>query len=595
MIEGEFSVDAGLKLASKTWPVEQGATRKGVVLFLHDLAEYTGVYDEFFADFAKSGFEVVSYDQRGSGLSIKDGRYAGITNEHFVFDDLNRIIVELFSQLSESGDKPYDGKFYLMGHGMGASIVLNYGVKGTYRERVDGYIAGGTWVALGNDVFSAWTLKVQLPLLSKVKPKSQFTRKLRWDKLTNDEEIANKLRNDVKIRHTFSAGQIDGCLDRASRLTNSVFVSKFIGRPVLLLHGSDDVIFPLSGAQQFFNLLQVEDKKMLVLKNFLHQPYNQIKEEREEYRTDIIDWLNEKSSGKSEYAEFSPKEPVTEESAKDVSESSAAPVAVVDQNPEETATPTATEEETTKDSAAVEDQTEPVKEETAQEEVATEEPIKDEPVQEEAATEEPTNENPATEELAKQEEGATEEPVAEEPTKDVVVGEEPVTEEPIEEETTTEEPIPEELSKEEVISEEPTEKLAEEPAKEEAVVEEPIEEPTEEPVTVDTKDDAATEQTKEEAATESIKEESTESAEQAGESKIDSEPTTESTTEAAALPESDKQESTEAADETETGSATETTPEPENTGSTPAPKPNTNTAKKNNKKKNNKKKGGKKK
>lgn len=78
-------------------------------------AEFIDSYTSFFTFLATSGYEVLSFDQRGAGKTSEKKKHWGSTNEKLVFADLEKFI-EL--QIEAHKDDTSPKQWFLIGHSM---------------------------------------------------------------------------------------------------------------------------------------------------------------------------------------------------------------------------------------------------------------------------------------------------------------------------------------------------------------------------------------------------------------------------------------------------------------------------------------------
>ena len=252
------------------------------------------------------GYEVNIFDQRGAPGKKTAKKDVGVTNEYLVFNDLDQIINELII-------KPkYNGLFILWGHSMGGAIILNYGVKGTHRDRVDGFIASAPLVEVEPTTAPSKLMSMLLPLLAKFMPKyKQKVPNLKVENLTSDPEQIEKIKKDMNS--TTSAEQMNDMLVRGKRLLNSIFVGKFVDRPVLVFHGYADKINDIFASKEFFKLLKVQDKSFVEYEGYYHELHHETKDRIEVYVKDVVGWLDkhEKTASAESLAAAGPVEAET--------------------------------------------------------------------------------------------------------------------------------------------------------------------------------------------------------------------------------------------------------------------------------------------
>ena len=87
-----YTAKDGQKLRVGEWGTEL-AQPKGKLVFNHGFTEHIGVFDNLFKRMVDNGYYVLALDQRGAGEQCQGKKY-GITNETFVYEDLNGVIKE---------------------------------------------------------------------------------------------------------------------------------------------------------------------------------------------------------------------------------------------------------------------------------------------------------------------------------------------------------------------------------------------------------------------------------------------------------------------------------------------------------------------
>lgn len=105
---------------------------KANLIMAHGITENLGIFTPTASFFAKNGFNIFRYDQRGHGKS--EGRRGDIEKYIYLCDDLNQI-VKFVKQ------KYFNLPTFVIGHSMGGETVLLFGVK--YPRKVDGLLATG--------------------------------------------------------------------------------------------------------------------------------------------------------------------------------------------------------------------------------------------------------------------------------------------------------------------------------------------------------------------------------------------------------------------------------------------------------------------
>lgn len=241
---------------------------KATVILTHGIAEHSGRYSELVLSLNQAGYRVVRYDLRGHGQT--EGARGKLKSYMQPVEDLHQLI------LNEK--KEHDIPLYLFGHSMGGLIVLMYGV--TYHD-VDGIISSAAASYFVKDV--APFKFIGYKWLNWVKLKTNFAD----HKLSSIREVEERYIEDplnLKYYYISLAGGM--MLGGVSYLNKNL--SKF-NAPVLVLHGAKDEIVPPTFSQRFFDLINVDDKKIKFYNNSLHEILNDI--EQDQVRNDIVAWL----------------------------------------------------------------------------------------------------------------------------------------------------------------------------------------------------------------------------------------------------------------------------------------------------------------
>lgn len=112
-----LTAEDGVRLRAGHWPSEQG---KGTVLLMQGRTEYLEKYRIFANDLVNSGYDILSLDWRGQGLSERLHPNARLSHVP-AFTDYQRDVVELVATAQEL-DLPRP--WHLLAHSMGGTIGL---------------------------------------------------------------------------------------------------------------------------------------------------------------------------------------------------------------------------------------------------------------------------------------------------------------------------------------------------------------------------------------------------------------------------------------------------------------------------------------
>ncbi len=248
------------ELHGRSWTV---ADAKAAVVVVHGLAEHSGRYEHVAAALNSAGYAVYAWDIRGHGNSpgfpghIEGGAQAPI-------DDL----VAQCTEVARS-----HGKVFVLAHSMGTLIALP-AVAAMPSGTVDGLILS-----------AIATMSTQALLESLLGGKG-----IPAEWLSRDTEVVKAYVEDPLVFHEAIPDELLGL--SAEAVQKALDAIPLITVPVLLLHGLEDKVCDMAGAQQAHAQLIVRDKTLKVYDGLYHEILNE--PEKEQVIGDIVSWLEER-------------------------------------------------------------------------------------------------------------------------------------------------------------------------------------------------------------------------------------------------------------------------------------------------------------
>ena len=190
MIEEAYQIisTGGIRLHSNSW-VPQKET-KAVVCLVHGLGYHMDAYQNLTGLFEESGIAYFSFDLRGHGLS--EGKKGHGTVVQFL-DDIQELVISARKEFTEL-------PIFLMGIGMGGTLVINYLLK-LISSEIKGVIIHDPWLEIPKESLelsdnAASILHKLIPTLS-VSHKLLRTSAVENDKLTHNK-VSLQLFYDLK-------------------------------------------------------------------------------------------------------------------------------------------------------------------------------------------------------------------------------------------------------------------------------------------------------------------------------------------------------------------------------------------------------------
>lgn len=272
---GYFTGKDGSQLYEQWWRPEDP---KAVVALVHGYAEHSGRYAHVAETFVENGYAVYSYDHRSHGKS--DGNKTFISSFDDVVDELDLFMEHIEPRV---GDLP----FFVLGHSMGGLILSLY--MAHHQPPVKGVILTGPYVEVNENVPS-WLVSMS-SIVGKLLPYLP-TIGLDYRLVSRDPEMLAKHQADPYIHHGKLPARTGAEMNQAVQKINGMMEQ--ITAPLLVMHGSDDQIAPVSGSKKVHARASTDDKSLKIYDGLYHEILNEL--EREEVKADIVSWMDDRYS-----------------------------------------------------------------------------------------------------------------------------------------------------------------------------------------------------------------------------------------------------------------------------------------------------------
>ncbi len=281
VIKEEFIVSGGKKIHLDIYGANEKSQK--TIMFIHGTAVYSRFYADFLYGLYKKGFRIVAPDLPGHGLS--SGRRG-----HFNMKELLNVLYDVCSYINEN----FNGKIASMGSSLGGIITL-------YVVANDNRISAGVChnTAILNEGAHKRIVKVKgfykylkplVPILSKILPIFKLSVWIYLDpyKLIKNEEWYNKIQillNDKLVSDKYTLKSL--ATQMRAKLPKPV---EEIDTPIMIIDGTDDVLFSTEYMKEIFDKLQnSKNKKLEIIENGSHLILH---ENRDECIEKISEWLN---------------------------------------------------------------------------------------------------------------------------------------------------------------------------------------------------------------------------------------------------------------------------------------------------------------
>ena len=269
--EGYFTGELNFELFYQTWKQPDA---KGTLLITHGLSEHSECYDRLAQGIESYGYNIYAWDLRGHGRS--EGK-RGLALD---FLDYCRDLKTFYRLVREKSGGP----LVMLGHSMGGLI--------TTRALMESSDLKPAAVCLSAPAFGLampvpWIKDRASRLIAKFSPRLTLANDINYAQLSQEPKILASYEKDTLRHARISAGVYLGILE------NSDFVLKnqdLFKHSLFMQLPENDPVCNTTTAIEFFEQLEVEQKKKIVYSNSRHEIYNDI--EREQAFQDLGEFLN---------------------------------------------------------------------------------------------------------------------------------------------------------------------------------------------------------------------------------------------------------------------------------------------------------------
>jgi alpha-beta hydrolase superfamily lysophospholipase len=248
-----------------------------VVVLAHGFGEHSGRYAELGTRLADAGFAVYAVDHRGHGQT--SGRRANIQRMALVVDDLDSFVK--FAVARTPGVP-----LFLIGHSLGGLIALQYATEPGTTE-LDGLVVSGPAVEV--TVGSA-LLKRIAGLLSALVPNLGVADLRADEKISRDPEVVRAYQQDPLVYH----GKVPARTGTEILTTAEGLPARLprLRLPLLLLHGTEDLICAPAGSTMVHDTVSSTDKTLRQYQGLYHEIFNE--PEKDEVLADLLTWIEQR-------------------------------------------------------------------------------------------------------------------------------------------------------------------------------------------------------------------------------------------------------------------------------------------------------------
>lgn len=273
MQTSSFTAKDGHKIHTKHW---KATDSERVIIIVHGISEHSGRYEHVAEHLTQAGYHVYALDHRGHGQS--DGTRIHVDNDTQFITDLKQFHTHI-------REKHPNAKLFILGHSMGSVISLQFIL--TYPDAVDAIIVTGTATDVSSGVSPL--LRSIGNIVHSIYSKAPIQPPNGDNVLTRDPDMLKKADEDPLFYKGWTKTSIAKYILETGEMIQSR--ANEITMPILIMHGEDDPLTPISGSHFMYEHVGSKDKTLKTWKNMLHEILNEV--ERKAVLETITEWLDQ--------------------------------------------------------------------------------------------------------------------------------------------------------------------------------------------------------------------------------------------------------------------------------------------------------------
>lgn len=273
---------------TRTYTPASGSPR-GVVVFIHGFIEHIARYEHAHKRWAERGFVIFTFDQRGFGRTALDSKKSpdaiyGRTGDTDQIPDIAWAL-----QVAQEANPTIP--LFLMGHSMGGGLVLSFATRANTQDSVSqlsGIIATSPCIRLTKP--PAGVARWIGSRVRAILPNQNIPAAVEAKYLSHDPEVVKDNENDPLIRRSASLRAVDDMLNRGENLITKDYKKWPTALPVLVVHGTEDMVCSVETAKQFIEKVPAEDKRISLYEGGYHELQNEPDGVKEKFVDECVAW-----------------------------------------------------------------------------------------------------------------------------------------------------------------------------------------------------------------------------------------------------------------------------------------------------------------
>ncbi|QJR37489.1 alpha/beta hydrolase [Gemmatimonas groenlandica] len=259
----------GTMIHVRSWRPETAP--RGVVVICHGVLSHSGYYGWAAEQLVAAGYAVYALDLRGRGLS--DG-------ERFFIHAIDEYLGDVGATITLAKSREPRLPVFLLGHSAGGVISTVYALDHQHD------LAGLVCESFAFQVYAPDLAVAALKGLEHIIPHARVL-KLPIDGFSRDKDAVAAMKGDPLLANEAQPIGTVAELARAGDRLRKEF--PHFTMPVMILHGTADIVTKPGGSQQFFDSAGSTDKTLKLYEGHFHDLLNDV--DKELVMADITGWI----------------------------------------------------------------------------------------------------------------------------------------------------------------------------------------------------------------------------------------------------------------------------------------------------------------
>eukprot|EP00892_Ulva_mutabilis_P012443 jgi/Ulvmu1/9571/UM054_0001.1 len=290
-----FERPDGVELYLREFQIHPGVTARGAAVLVHGFTVHSGVLQPFIDHLVKNGISVVTYDLRGHGRS---GKVDGIP---MYFTSFEENVQDFLAVLQWAEERHVGTPCFAYGESYGGLIVTSSLLRHPQHEAVQalqGVLLGGPALKVGEAVLPPPPVVAALKTLSRAFPKLMIpdnSLAATFELAFGDSDAAAEARHDPL--NCFEPPRVRVLAQGLAATSQVHRLSSRFTKPLLIVHGTEDMRTPLDGSEDFVASAASEDKTLLTYDGAKHMLFYDKPDITQRAKDDFTQWMLERVDG----------------------------------------------------------------------------------------------------------------------------------------------------------------------------------------------------------------------------------------------------------------------------------------------------------